>query len=110
MGLASQAKAAASRERSSACWCAAGQLRAAILKRALAIVGEQALHRFDQRRQRRFGIGGDGEVHFREALEVLIVALDVEIAGGDADQFRARLRDRTSKCVRSDRGTVCVTP
>ena len=44
-----------------------GQLRAAIFEQALAIAGELALDGFDQRRQRRFGVGGDGQIDFGDS-------------------------------------------
>ena len=73
----------------------AGALRRALRRapgrRALAIVGEQALDGFDQRRQRGFGVGGDGQIDFGVALEVLVVALGEEIVGGDADELGAML-------------------
>ena len=74
--------------------CGCGEFRAACLERALAIGGDQALHGFDQRRQRRFGVGGDRQVDFGIALEVLIVAAQEQIARGDADQLRSGLGDR----------------
>ena len=80
-GLASQAYAASVRACSRACWCERGQLRPAILECPLAIGGHQALHRFDQRRQCRFRIGGDRQIDFLIALEVLVIALVEKIAG-----------------------------
>jgi hypothetical protein len=38
-------------------------------------------------RQGLLAIGGDGEVHRLEALELLVVALWGQIAGGDVDGF-----------------------
>jgi hypothetical protein len=60
-------------------------LRAAVSERALPIVGHLALHRFDQRRQGRLGIGRNREIDRRVALEVLIVTFQIEIVGGNAD-------------------------
>ena len=52
-----------------------GQPLAALLERRASIGGDQPLAGFDQRRQRRFGVGRDRDVDLRIALEVLVVAL-----------------------------------
>src|SRR5208282_706484 len=68
-----------------------GVPRATIGKRALAIVGDLALHGLDQRGKRGLGVRGDGEIGRLVALEILIVALEVEVVRGDADELRAGL-------------------
>ena len=67
---------------------------AALCDGRLAVIGDGRLYRFDQRRQRRLGIGGHGHVDFLEALHVLVVGLGVEIDRVDADEFGARLDAR----------------
>ncbi len=68
-----------------------GQRGAPLAQHAAPIVGQQPSHRLDERRQRRLGVGGDGQIDFGVALQILIVGLGEQIAGGDADQLRARL-------------------
>ena len=74
MGLASQPIAAASRARCKRLLVRGGELVRRAAGRRVRIGGQQALDGFDERRQRGFGVGGDGEIHFRVALEVLIIA------------------------------------
>ena len=92
MGLASQPTAASFAVALADALVGFGDLRAALCERALAIRGDQPLHCFDQRRQRGFGVAGDGEVDFDVAAEVLIVGLVIQLDGGDGDDLRARLR------------------
>ena len=89
IGLASQAYVASARARSRASWPAAASLARAP-EGASPIGGRQALHRFDERRQRRLGIRGHREVDFGVSLEVLVVGLQVQIARGDADELDSR--------------------
>ena len=63
-----------------------GQLAAALLECSLPVRRDAALHRLDERRQRRFGVGGHRDIDFRIALQVLIVRLAEQIAGRDADE------------------------
>jgi hypothetical protein len=51
------------------------ELLAACVEHAPPIGRHRPLRPLDERRQRRFGIGGHRDVHFRIALEVLVVAL-----------------------------------
>ena len=44
-------------------------------------------------------IGGHGQIHFLEALEILVIALEIEIASGDADQLGVASRDRLRAAV-----------
>jgi hypothetical protein len=69
------------------------QAPAPILDRALAIVGEQSPHGLHERRQRRLGVCRDREIDLRIPLQILIVALRVQIAGADADKLRPGLGD-----------------
>ena len=87
-----------------------GQLLAALLERPLAVGGDQALAGFNQIRQRRFGIRGDRDIDFGVALEILIVALDVQVARRDADHLRARLGDRLARSGATDRGYELMVP
>ena len=94
IGVASHAYAASARARSSAAHAprpAACRAPRSAVRRSAVI---SRLHASIERRQRRFGVGGHRDVDFRIALEVLIVALDVEVERGDADQLRARLDER----------------
>ena len=54
---------------------------ATLVEYSLAIAGDQLLAGFDQQRQRRLGISGDGEIRFIVFSEVLIVALHEQIHG-----------------------------
>ena len=63
------------------------ELGGARLNGLLAIVGEQALHGFDQRRHGGFRVGGDGKIDILVALEVLIIALVEQVGRADADQL-----------------------
>ena len=99
IGLASHAYAGIARARIECGATRGGQPRAALLERAPPIGGDQSLDRLDQRRQRRFGIRRDRDVDFGVALEVLVVGLQIQIAGGDADDLRAGLRQRPRRAV-----------
>jgi len=71
-----------------------GEFFAAVRESPLSVVRQKALDGFDQRRQRGFRVGGHGQVQFGVALEVLVIALQVEIAGADADQLHILFGDR----------------
>ncbi len=64
-----------------------GELGAASLECALAVVGDQLLAGFNQRRQRRLGVGGNRKIDVRVALEILVIALGEQVARADADQL-----------------------
>jgi hypothetical protein len=68
-----------------------GELLAACGKRGFAVGGKSVLHRLDQIGQRRFCIGRNDEIDFGEALEILVVRLDVEVRRADADELGAGL-------------------
>ncbi len=55
------------------------------------------LHRFDQRRQGSFGVRRHRQVDSEVALQVLVIALEEQGSGSDADQFRTRFHG----CLRS---------
>ena len=59
---------------------------------ALTITGGHTLDGFDQRRQGDFAIRGDCQIDLGKPAKILIVRLDVEIAGRDRRQLRAWLR------------------
>lgn len=63
------------------------ELLAAGIHGAPAIGREQAFAGFDEVRQGGFGVGRDGDIGFGVALEGLVIALDVQVVGGDADDF-----------------------
>ena len=52
--------------------------------------GDESADRLDQRRQRRFGVGGHREIRFGVSLKLLVVAAHEQIVGGDADALRVR--------------------
>ena len=66
-----------------------GEFLAALLEESLPIGGDQLFHGFDQQRQRRFAVCGDGQVDFRKLQVVRVVASREEIVGRDADLLRA---------------------
>ena len=66
---------------------------AACVEGGLAVRVHQPLHLFGQRGQRFLAVGGDGEVHRLEALELLVIGIAPKIAGGDGDNARAGLGD-----------------
>ncbi len=70
------------------------KLLAARLVGRFAAVVEEPLHRFGERRQRRLAVAGDGEVEILVAREVLIVGLEVEIAGPERDDLGTLLGRR----------------
>jgi len=65
-----------------------------VLARSLAIAVELTPHRLSERRQRGLAVCRDVHVGIREALEILIIGLGIEIDGCDPDQFHARLGNR----------------
>ena len=78
---------------------AAASFPTALLEGAPAVVGRQALHRFDERGQRGFGVRGNREVNLGVPLEILVVALDAQVARRDADRLRAGFRDRFRRAL-----------
>jgi hypothetical protein len=68
------------------------QFLSAVFEGALAVRGQQALAGFDEGGKGGLGIGGHGEIEVGEALEILIIALGVEVGGGNGKEFRAGFR------------------
>ena len=67
-----------------------GELRAALLQRPPAVGSQLALDLLDERRQAGFRVGRNRQIHVGHVLEILQVALDVEIERGNADRFGVR--------------------
>ena len=68
-----------------------GDLRTSRLERASPIGGRLALHFLDECRQRRFGVGRNGEIDLRVPHVVAVVAALEQVARGDADDLRGAL-------------------
>src|SRR5580658_9058520 len=64
-----------------------GQLRAPLLKYSFAVGRHSLLDCLNERRDTRFGIGRDIDINRYEPLEILVIRLRIEVAGGDADEF-----------------------
>jgi len=71
----------------------AGELLAARLIGRLLLAVDELPHGLDELRHGRLGVRGDGKIDVGEALEVLVVRADVEVARADADRLRVRLGD-----------------
>src|SRR6516162_10688555 len=71
------------------------QLLAARFECVSALAIYKASYGFCQRRKRRFSIRGHRDIDFGIAFEVLVVRLDEQIAGRDADELRTGFRGRT---------------
>ena len=79
------------------------ELLAARVERGFAAVVGQPLHRFGERRQRRFGVAGDIEIDILPAAEILIIGLQIKVARAERDELGARLGARRRARARCGR-------